>query len=117
MNKSNLTNMRLSKSEFISYLNKYKDMYDQLEKVEDALNCSVDTTFSKWIDEYYNFLSDMCGLPEGAYGTMLDYYCFERDFGERCVITEADGTEYKISTPAELYDFLVETYESEYQKG
>ena len=113
MNKPNTMKMRLSKSEFISHLNKYKDMYDQLLKVEDVLDCDPETTFSKWVDEYYNFLSDLCGLSEDDYGTMLDYYCYECDFGERCVIREADGTERKIHTPAQLYDFLIETYEIE----
>lgn len=76
--------MRLTKDEFCAAVNKYEQMCAEENKVIEALGCNFEWKPSLWLSEYYELLIKMCDLPENdLYGTDLDYYCFELDFGKK----------------------------------
>lgn len=101
--------MRLTKNEFISYLLSYRQMCEEEEKIVNALGIGFDSTLSNWINNYYNFIHNLCELREGEYGSTLDWWCFETNFGkDNAVILNEDGAIiFEIPDAAALYDYLV----------
>lgn len=107
--------MKLTKKQFVKYLTNYKKMLKDEEDIIDVLNTGPEWLPSTWVDNYYQFLSDMCEMHEDAvYGTTLDWYCYETNFGrnERLnYITYGTAeAEHKriIDTPEKLYDLICE---------
>lgn len=107
----------LTKSEFAKYLNDLRDLYDFEKKLYDILDhtvsiwektgdveCSVSSLLSKLMEPRDDDWSD------------IDYFCWELDFGRNWkpgMIKDEDGKDVRMSTPEELYDFLVEVWWSE----
>ena len=108
--------MKLSKEQFIRYVNNYKRMSKEESEVIDALDVCPDWRPSGWVNSYYDLLSDMCELKEDPrYGTTLDWFCWETEFGKRAdmrVIQMSDETSWDITNAGILYDYLMK-YEVE----
>jgi hypothetical protein len=96
--------MRLTEDEFVECLETFSKIYQEESEILDALDCSPDWKPSEWINSYYSMLSLMCDFSEGQYespyGTPMDYYCWETDFGK-----SADA---EIKSPKELYQYIMD---------
>lgn len=106
--------MILSKEQFVKYVNILRTMITQADKIYIALHGEVNI-FDEWTNYYYSLLSDMCELDENIYGgSVLDWYCFETDFGKidnilRWNYLDTDKViETRITTPEDLYNFIIE---------
>ena len=103
--------MRLTREEFKKALSNYERMYREEGDIFMALDISPEWVPGNWIGHYYEFLTDMCDAPEHNYiGTILDWYCFELDFGSdwKPGYYTIDGVDIPLDTPDHLYDALLE---------
>lgn len=76
--------MRLTKEEFCAAVDKYEKLCKEESLLIEVLGIGPDSVVSKWLEAYYDLLSDMCELAGTfEYGTDLDYYCYELDFGRK----------------------------------
>ena len=103
--------MRLTKQEFIDALYTYQNMcYDENE-LANNLNIS-EWTCGEWVGEYYNFLEEMCELPEDIHiGNDLSYFCYELDFGNNWtegLVHDEEGNDIKLQSPEDLWNYLVQ---------
>ena len=106
--------MRLSKAEFCEAVNKYEHMIEEEGKILDTLDINPEWVPGNWVNEYYNFLLQMCDFEdedfEIEYGTLLDYFCWDINFGKDFKIGDIkiNGREVDLSKPETLYDILIE---------
>ena len=101
--------MKLSKSQFCTYVDTYKEMLEQEDKILNVLGADCEWTPSNWINNYYNMLTDLCELPEDKIiGNFLDWFAFDTNFGKRDNIIFCDGRKWTINSPEILYDFIKE---------
>lgn len=101
--------MKLSKAQFCKYINKYKEMLEQEDKVLDVLGVDCEWVPSEWIINYYEMLSELCDLPEEKNaGTLLDWFVFDTHFGKEDNVILGNGRRWIISSPDILYDFIKE---------
>ena len=103
--------MKLDKRQFCIAVNTYRDMLDEEQMIQDALDIGAEWKPGEWITNFYEFLSDVCDLEvDHNFGTDLDWFCFETDFGRRkdyCKIFDHEtGRTWTIETPETLYDFI-----------
>ena len=103
--------MKLDKRQFCIAVNTYRDMLTEEQMIQDALDISAEWKPGEWIQNYYELLSDVCDLEVDAnYGTDLDWFCYETDFGRRkdyCkVYNQETGRTWTIETPEILYDYI-----------
>lgn len=111
--------MRLTKEEFVEAVNKYKQMLEEEYEIIDLIDVSPEWKPGTWVNEYYNLLSNMCELEENdIYGTDLDWFCYDTAFGEYEEFTKVyDGTtEWNITSPEILYDFIMHEKERPFQE-
>ena len=108
--------MKLSKEQFVEYVNRYEQMLKEEYVIMDVLDASPEWKPSGWLNSFYDLLSDMCELKEDIIcGSTLDWFCWETEFGERedmRVIEVSDGIKWDITDAGVLYDYLME-YEVE----
>ena len=103
--------MKLSKKQFCTAVRVYQSMQEEEREITSALGI-VEWKPSDWINDYYEFLTEMCELEEDPrIGTDLDWFVYETDFGRRkdyCqVYEETSGKTWIIETPEALYDYIV----------
>ena len=103
--------MRLSKSEFITYVNRYEQMLNEEDTIMTNLDINPEWKPSGWLNSFYDLLHDMCELKEDPhYGTTLDWFCWETEFGKRedmRIIEVEGGKSWDISNAAILYDYIM----------
>lgn len=101
----------MNKELFVETINNMKKLSVEQEAFNNMLS-SIDTEFgggyihSKSIDILYNLLRRLVNDTEDDW---IGYYIWELDFGtkyEDGMVTEQDGTNIRLSTPEELYDFI-----------
>mgnify|MGYP007070187135 CR=1 FL=1 len=93
--------MRLTKDEFVKAVNTVEGLWRADTRIMDLLDVAPECDLFRATTEYYEFLRALCEEKENyAYGTELDYYCWELNFGE-CAPSDYP------STPEELYDWIV----------
>lgn len=107
--------MKLNKEQFIKHVNEYHEMLDKETQILNILGGVAEWEPREWLNNYYDFLSEMCELEDSSNGTILDWFCFETNFGEDepyILTEEPDGAivEIVIDSAGVLYDYLV-TYE------
>ena len=103
--------MKLTKKQFCTCVNKYRDMLEQEQQIVDSLDIG-EWVPSSWINSYYELLDELAELPEDYwFGNMLDWYCFETDFGrnekENKIQRVDNGATVRINSPEALYDFIM----------
>ena len=103
--------MKLTKRQFCTAVDTYKDMLEQERDILNVLDVNPEWAPSKWINSFYDLLTDVCELDEDPmYGSDLDWFCFETEFGKRedyCkVVDKVTGRTWTITTPETLYDFI-----------
>lgn len=104
--------MKLTKKQFKHYVGLYHQMYDEETNIIEALGTCPDWKMGGWLENYYNLLHDVCECKIGEYQSILDWYCFETDFGEHDNVVTVDDVEYTIKTLDDLWDYIT-TVESE----
>lgn len=103
--------MKLDKRQFCIAVKTYKEMLEEEEKLLDALDVAPEWKPGEWINNYYELLEDLCELEvDDLYGTDLDWFCFETDFGQNKDMNKVYNTEtgrtWRIDSPEILYDFI-----------
>lgn len=101
--------MRLTKDEFIDGINTIKKMYSEEQQILAALDTSPEWKCGEWVDNYYNLFIQLCELPENDYyGTDVDYFIYELNFGKdwKPGMVKENGEDIKLTTPEELWDFV-----------
>lgn len=108
--------MKLSKHEFCTAVNTFREMLEEEHKYCDMLYISPEWGPGQWIGNYYELLSSLCELEENpTYGTILDWFCFDMDFGKDKDNKIFDGTKtWRIESPEILYDYIMEVELEEY---
>ena len=105
--------MKLSKEQFVKYVNIYEKMLNQEQEIWEAFGIAPEWVCGDWISYYYGLLAEMCELKEDrVMGTWLDWFCYETDFGKdntvNCVYDKDTGEICERITNAEkLYDLIV----------
>lgn len=102
--------MKLTKQQFVKYVNTYEEMLKESNKVASSLGV-VEWAPDRWISNYYKMLSDMCELYEdNMVGTILDWFCFETDFGANAdmnmIYEEGREWPWRIESAEILYDYI-----------
>ena len=99
--------MKLKKAQFCEYVNKYKEMLEQEEKITDVLGIDWEWTPADWIENYYQMLSNLCELPkDNIAGTVLDWFVYDTNFWKEDNTILCDGKKWTINSPEILYDFI-----------
>ena len=105
----------LTKEQFVDAIN----FIDKRSKAMEEINKIFTTEFEDSIFfPYFKYETKMVELlkiimKDTDEYSWIDYFIYERDFGRDIKlgdVTEEDGTPIPISTPEELYDFLVKEY-------
>lgn len=103
--------MKLTKQQFVKYVNTYEEM---LKESNDLAFCFGFNEWlpDKWVSNYYKMLSDICELHEDtAVGTILDWFCFETDFGANAemnkIYEEGRKWPWRIENAGILYDYIM----------
>lgn len=106
--------MKLTKKQFINCVNEYRQMLNEESQILDVLGGTIEWAPGKWINNYYSLFSEMCELEDNEmFGTDLDWFCFETNFGKYNniikLVEESDGaiSEIKITDAAQLYDYIM----------
>ena len=103
--------MKLDKRQFCMAVNTFEEMLEEEKAIAEVLDVNPEWKPMKWINNYYDFLYDICDLEEDpTYGTDLDWFCFETDFGHRedyCKVYDQEtGRTWTIKDAETLYDFI-----------
>ena len=103
--------MKLTKKQFCTAVDTYKSMLQEEEEIIEVLNVGPEWKGSGWIENYYELLSDLCEMEEDPiYGSDLDWFCFDTDFGRKedyCKVYDQEtGRTWTIKDPEILYDFI-----------
>ena len=103
--------MRFTKDEFIEAIETLKEMIEKENKICEVFECGFEWVGDKWISEYYHLISKMCELEEDPlFGTDLDYFCWELDFGrkwEEGIIKDEDGNDIRLKTSEDLWNYIM----------
>lgn len=102
--------MKLNKRQFCQAVKSYQSMLEEDSEITDVLDVGATWKPSEWISSYYEFLSEMCELEETPnYGTVLDWFCFDMNFGRNRDNKIFDGGKtWTINSPEILYDYIME---------
>jgi len=103
--------MKLSKAQFCIAVETFKEMMEEENDLINALDISPEWKPGRWVNNYYELLEDLCELEvDDLYGTDLDWFCFETDFGQNKDMNKVYNTEtgrtWCIESPEILYDFI-----------
>ena len=103
--------MQLDKRQFCIAVDTYRDMLTEEEMIQNALDIGTEWKPGEWITNYYELLSDVCDLEvDNNFGTDLDWFCFETDFGRRkdyCKVFDPETSRtWTIENSETLYDYI-----------
>lgn len=104
--------MKLTKAQFCKYVNTYEEMIRENDRLAAEFGIEGSWKLDEWCVNYYQMLTDMCELYEGpSFGTELDWFCFETDFGKNeemnKVYTSNREWPWIIKDAGILYDFIM----------
>ena len=110
--------MLISKEKFISYLNSYKESYDEQNRFHTALRPFFDFPVCKYRDNlmtaYEELLVDVCECSDED--GIFSWWLYDSDPDNKIItVKEKDGTttKYDVSSPEGLYNYLVTYYGKE----
>lgn len=111
--------MKLTKSQFCKAVNTYQSMLEEEFEIINLLDISPDWKPNNWIENYYDFLSNLCDLDSNSlYGTTLDWFCYEANFGQdndsNKIFDINTNRTWHIKSPDILYDYIMEVELEEY---
>ena len=108
--------MKLSKEEFVTYINNLKSFYDYYEHVyiisHGSINILDSNNTSKVIQSYIDMLEKLMEVEKyPIIGSDIQYFVHELDFGTSDIAHEAikleNGEIVDVSSIEKLYDYLV----------
>ena len=108
----------LTKEQFVHYINFIKERKEKVDQINDLFTEEFEDSI---FYPYARYETELVSLLENVFNDVEDdnigYFIYELDFGEldfasEC-ITEKDGTTVSLTSPEELYDYLVKTHFSE----
>lgn len=103
--------MKLDKKQFCIAVETFKEMMEEENDFINAFDISPEWKPGHWISNYYELLEDLCELEvDDLYGSDLDWFCFETNFGQKEDMNKVYDTEtgrtWTIQSPDILYDFI-----------
>jgi hypothetical protein len=103
--------MKLDKRQFCIAVETYQEMLEEEDKLINAFDISPEWKPGHWIQNYYELLEELCELEvDDLYGSDLDWFCFETNFGQKEDMNKVYDTEtgrtWRIESPEILYDFI-----------
>lgn len=105
--------MKLSRNEFVKYVNIYKKMLEEEDEILNVLDMGPEWKPGGWVSSFYDFLSDMCELEgDPTYGgSTLDWWVYETNFGDsnsaiEPVIIFGNET-ISLNSAEALYDYVM----------
>ena len=103
--------MKLDKRLFCIAVETYQEMLEEEDKLINAFDISPEWKPGHWIQNYYELLEELCELEvDDLYGSDLDWFCFETNFGQKEDMNKVYDTEtgrtWRIESPEILYDFI-----------
>jgi hypothetical protein len=108
--------MLISKEKFITYLNKYKEAYEEQERFHEALRPFFDFPVCTYRDNLMNAYEQLlvevseCGEYDDG---IFSWWLYESPNDNKIItVKEKDGTtiDYDVATAEGLYDYLVTYY-------
>ena len=98
----------ISKEKFIEYLERYKELIDIEEKVDETLKLLNPDFNSLALDKHGTLILDMLkDLAEDKFD-LIEYFVYELDWGKngKNCITEKNGKTCSLTNYHELYEFI-----------
>ena len=109
--------MKLSREQFVKAVETLEEMVEKEKETSEVLEVDSLWVFSKWIGNYYDLLTEVCELNDrSSYWNILDWFCFEIDFGKRTKLrfaTDVSGREWEIKNADDLYSLITREKELE----
>lgn len=114
-------NAPLTKKEFCDAINIIQKYWDGIRTIEDTIGA----VFSEGVlmDIMDGYVNTLCAVmkDEPVEGAPLEdmpwimYFCWDKDFGREYYDGDVivDGKEFPLTTPEELYNFLIKLYWTE----
>ena len=98
----------ISKEKFIEYLERYKELVDIEEKVDETLKLLNPDFNSLALDKHGTLILDMLKDLADDKFDLIDYFVYELDWGKngKNCITEKDGKRYSLTNYNELYECI-----------
>ena len=98
----------MTKEEFCRVLNKLRTHRAKIDAVEDILGVVLEDSLEDVVIDLLNEIMDLKGTETPEYGTDIDFFVYELDYGEKWDENsiKVDGETVDISTPEKLYDYL-----------
>lgn len=104
----------LTKEQFVHYINFIKERKEKVDRINDLFTeefeDSVFYPHTRYETEMINLLQEVFEDSSND----IDYFIYELDFGESNVageaIEEVDGTVVSLTSPEELYDYLIKEH-------
>ena len=101
--------VNITKDEFCKVVNKLERTWRKQSQIADVLGTVIDT--GDLSDVVVDLLEKLMGLdPNDVYGSDIDYFCWELDFGKKWkpnMIRDVNNNSIDISTAEKLYDYLI----------
>lgn len=103
--------MKLTKEQFCSAVDAYQKMNDEELIISNSLGIT-EWLPQNWLDNYYSLLTELCEFKDedydNCYGTDLDYYCFELDFGRNWSpgMVTIDGKDIPLRNAEDLWNYI-----------
>ena len=112
--------MMISKEKFVEILNRLENYDDLQDKINDLFKENIDNKEMDFVNAgsiCIGHESVVVYLLENMFDTdMISYFTYELEYGEKyekgCVVDE-NMNEIDLSTAEKLYDYLVQSLESE----
>ena len=99
--------MRFKRSEFVSAVETFQNMYYIYNKLTDDYEQAI---YGAAIENYYDLIIQMSDIEEENIA-LFDYFCFTLDFGRdekaEDTIVSVDNEEYELKTIEDLWVLLV----------
>lgn len=105
----------ISKKDFISFINKLKE-YQDIEENLSKISQGAIQLFE--IDSLSNMITLFVQILEKEFNSKddwIDYYIWELDFGKDYkpgIIKDKSGKDIQLKTPEDLYNLLIDIYNS-----
>jgi len=82
-----------------------KDEMKTIQKLDKYLSNDIIQLMDRMVDSKVILLNKVLGLKEESefYGTILDWFIYENDFGDSLLTCKEDDEDYYINTPEDLW--------------
>ena len=105
--------VELTKENFCFIVDAIEDSYKTLRELSDYTGLIfTESKFAESVDKIQDFLEDLLDIERNdLYGTDIDYYMWELDFGEKWepgTITDSEGNDIPLRNSEDLWELIKE---------